>query len=168
MNREVAMVRGGRHDGAEGQQSLGNLVALAAKDVSQLLRYEISLAKSELKMDARRIGIAAVLAVVGLFVGCLLVVLLCFAFAYGLVAAGIWTWAAFLIVAGTCLLLIALAGLIAFGRIRKVTGMKMTRQTVIDDLGLLRRGESSPNGSGPAIANPASGGGKPEIPQARS
>jgi Putative Actinobacterial Holin-X, holin superfamily III len=169
------MVRGGRPDGAEGQQSLGELVALAAKDVSQLLRYEISLAKSELKMDARRIGIAAALAVVGLFVACLLVVLLCFAFAYGLVAAGIWTWAAFLIVAGTCLLLIALAGLIAFGRIRKVTGMKMTRQTVIDDLGMLRRGDSSANGSGPAITNPATAsgdrvgkGGKPEIPQAHA
>ena len=52
--------------------------------MSQLVRYEISLAKSELKMDAQRIGIAAALAVVGLFVGCLLVVLLCFAFAYGL------------------------------------------------------------------------------------
>ena len=100
------MVRSGRPDGAAGQQSLGDLVAGAAKDVSQLVRYEISLAKSELKMDARRIGIAAALAVVGLFVGCLLVVLLCFAFAYGLAAAGIWLWAAFLIVAGTCLLLI--------------------------------------------------------------
>jgi hypothetical protein len=153
------MARGGKPDGAEGQPSLGDLVALAAKDVSQLLRYEISLAKSELKMDARRIGIAAALAVIGLFVGCLLVVLLCIAFAYGLVALGIWTWAAL--------------------RIRKVTGMKMTRQTVIDDIGMLRRSDSagkvpSPNGSGPAIANPAAGvkdpiaaGGKPEIPPAR-
>jgi hypothetical protein len=55
--------------------------------------------------------------------------------------------------------------------------MKMTRQTVIDDIGMLRRGESSPagaspNGSGPAIKNPAGGdvtakGSQPEIPQAR-
>ena len=148
------MFRSARPDGPDGQQSLGDLVAGAAKDMSQLVRYEISLAKSELKMDARRIGIAAALAVVGLFVGCLLVVLLCFAFAYGLNAAGIWLWASFLIVAGTCLLLIGLAGLIAYGRIRKVTGMKMTRKTVIDDLGMLRRGDSEPNGSGPAIANP--------------
>src|ERR1700689_2954944 len=112
------MVRSGRPDSAGGQQSLGELVAQAAKDVSSLVRNEISLAKSELKMDARRIGIAAALAVVGLFVGCLLVVLLCIAFAYGLVALGIWQWAAFLIVAGTCLLLIAIAVWIAFGRIR--------------------------------------------------
>src|ERR1700742_1993262 len=141
----VAMVRSGRPDGAGAQQSLGDLVALAAKDVSSLIQYEITLAKSELRMDARRVGIASALAVVGLFVTCLLVVLLCFAFAYGLVAAGVWTSAAFLIVAGTCLLLIAIAGLIAFGRIRKVTGMKMTRQTVMDDIGLLRRNEASPN-----------------------
>jgi hypothetical protein len=157
------MVRSARPDGADGQQSLGELVAGAAKDVSQLVRYEISLAKSELKMDARRIGIAAALAVVGLFVGCLLVVLLCFAFAYGLnEGAGLKLWASFLIVAGTCLLLIGLAGLIAYGRIRKVTGMKMTRKTVTEDLGLLRRGEQSANGNAPAIANPKVG--TPELP----
>ena len=164
------MVRSGRPDGADGQQSLGELVAQAAQDISSLVQYEISLAKSELKMDARRIGIAAALVVIGLFVTCLVVVLLCFAYAFGLVAAGIWAWAAFLIVAGTCLLLIGLAGLIAYGRIRKVTGMKMTRQTVMDDIGMLRRGEPSPNGSGPAITNPgvsAGTGAKAEIPPAR-
>jgi len=164
------MVRSGNPDGGDGQQSLGELVALAAKDMSSLVRYEISLAKSELKMDARRIGIASALGVVGLFVACLVVVLLCFAFAYGLVAAGIWTWAAFLIVAGTCVLLIGLAGLIAYGRIRKVSGMKMTRQTVMDDLGMLRKSEPSPNGSGPGVANPgvrAGTGTTAEIPPAR-
>ena len=51
--------------------------------------------------------------VVGLFAACLLLVLLCFAFAYGLVALGIWEWAAFLIVAGTCLVLVAIARLIS-------------------------------------------------------
>lgn len=164
------MVRSGNPDGGDGQQSLGELVALAAKDMSSLVRYEISLAKSELKMDARRIGIASVLGVVGLFVACLVVVLLCFAFAFGLVAAGIWTWAAFLIVAGTCVLLIGVAGLIAYGRIRKVSGMKMTRQTVMDDLGMLRKSEPSPNGSGPGVANPGVGAGTgtaAEIPPAR-
>jgi hypothetical protein len=165
------MVRSGSPAGVDGQQSLGELVALAAKDMSSLVRYEISLAKSELKMDARRIGIAAALAVVGLFVACLLVVLLCFAFAYGLVAAGIWTWAAFLIVAGTCLLLIGLAGLIAYIIIRRVTGMKMTRRTVMDDIGMLRRSEPSPNGSGAAAASSGVTAGTrtaAEIPPART
>src|SRR5580698_6972293 len=106
------MVRSGRPDGADGQQSLGELVALAAKDMSSLIRYEISLAKSELKLDARRIGIAAALAVIGLFVACLLLVLLCFAYAYGLVAVGApgGTWGAFLWVALTCVVFIVIAG----------------------------------------------------------
>ena len=150
------MVRSERPDSAAGQQSLGDLVADAARDVSQLVRYEISLAKSELKMDARRILIAAAGAVVGLFVGCLLIVLLCFAYAYGLAAIGVpgGLWGAFLFVALTCFLLVLLVAVIAVVFIRKVTGMKLTRKTMSDDLGMLRRGESGPNGSGPAIANP--------------
>jgi hypothetical protein len=149
------MVRSGSPDGADAQQSLGELVALAAKDMSSLVRYEISLAKSELKMDARRIGIVAGIAVVGLFVVCLIVVLLCFALTYGLVYAfDIPVYAGFLCTVGACLLVILVAGSIAFLVIRRVTGMKMTRQTVMDDIGMLRRGESSPNGSGPAVTNP--------------
>jgi hypothetical protein len=163
------MARSGRLEGTEGQQSLGELVALAAKDISSLVRYEITLAKSEMKMDARRIGIAAALAVVGLFVLCLIIILLCFALAYGIAAGAGWPiWAGFLCSVGACLLVIAVAGLIAWGRVRKVTGMKMTRQTVMADLGVLRRSEPSPNGSGPAVANPEVGAStKPGIPPAR-
>jgi len=165
------MIRTGRPEGADGQQSLGELVALAAKDMSSLVRYEISLAKSELKMDARRIGIVAGIAVVGLFVACLIVVLLCFALAYGLVAAfDLPVYAGFLCTVGACLLIIVVAGLIAFLIVRRVTGMKMTRKTVMDDIGMLRRGESSPNGSGPAVSNPGVEVGKgttAEIPPAR-
>jgi len=165
------MIRTGRPDGADGQQSLGELVALAAKDMSSLVRYEISLAKSELKMDARRIGIVAGIAVVGLFVACLIVVLLCFALAYGLVAAfGIPVYAGFLCTVGACLVIIVIGVVIAILIFRRVTGMKMTRKTVMDDIGMLRRGESSPNGSGPAVTNPgviAGTGTKAEIPPAR-
>src|ERR1700743_513779 len=149
------MVRSGRPDSAGGQQSLGDLVSGAAKDVSQLIRYEISLAKSELKMDARRIGIAAGIAVVVLFVACLIVVLLCFALAYGLVAAfDIPIYAGFLCTVGACLLISVVAVAIAYLIIRRVTGMKLTRKTVMDDIGMLRRNDTSPNGSGPAVSNP--------------
>ena len=100
------MVRSETPEPAGADQSLGDLVALAAKDVSQLIRYEIDLAKTELR-GRRAAGRPWPSALVGLaaFVGCLVLVLLCFAFAFGLVALGIWTWAAFLIVAGTCVLL---------------------------------------------------------------
>jgi hypothetical protein len=165
------MIRTGRPDGADGQQSLGELVALAAKDMSSLVRYEISLAKSELKMDARRIGIAAGIAVVVMFVACLIVVLLCFALAYGLVAAfGIPIYAGFLCTVGACLVLGVVAVLVAYLIVRRVTGMKMTRKTVMDDIGMLRRNDSSPNGLGPAVTNPGVSvghGATAEIPPAR-
>jgi Putative Actinobacterial Holin-X, holin superfamily III len=166
------MGRSGRPDGADGQQSLGELVALAAKDMSSLLRYEISLAKREFKLDAKRIAIAAGIGVVALFVLCLIVVLLCFAYAYGLVAAfGIPIWAAFLWVTLTCVVLIVAGGAVAYLLIRRVTGMKLTRKTVMDDIGMLRRSDSSPNGSGAAAKNPEVGvgaGAKAQIPPARS
>jgi hypothetical protein len=166
------MIRTGRPDGADGQQSLGELVALAAKDMSSLVRAEISLAKSEFKMDAKRIGFAAGIAVVVLFVACLIVVLLCFALAYGLVAAfDIPIYAGFLCAVGACLLISLVAVAIAYLVIRRVTGMKLTRKTVMDDIGMLRRNDSSPNGSGPAVSNPGVGvsqGTTAEIPPARS
>lgn len=166
------MVRSGRPDGADGQQSLGELVAQAAKDMSSLIRYEISLAKREFTLDAKRIGIVAGIGVVAMFVLCLIVVLLCFAYAYGLVAAfGIGLWLAFICVAATCVVLIALGGAFAYWLIRRVTGMKMTRKTVMDDIGMLRKAGASPNGSGASVKNPevsAEAGAKAQIPPARS
>jgi hypothetical protein len=132
-----AMVRSETPEPAGGDQSLGDLVALAAKDVSQLIRYEIDLAKTEFQADAKRVGLATALAVVAAFVGCLVLVLVCFAFAWGLVALGIWPWAAFLIVAGTCVLLAAAAVGIALVKLRHLSGLRKTRKTVTEGLGML-------------------------------
>ena len=65
------MVRSEVPEPAGGEPSLGDLVALAAKDVSQLVRYEIDLAKTELRDDVQRIGLAAALSGVAAFVACL-------------------------------------------------------------------------------------------------
>lgn len=129
---------------AGSDQSLGELVAQASKDVSQLIRGEMNLAKVELRADVRRIGMATALVGVSAFVGCLMLVLLCFAFAYGLQTLGIWDWASFLIVAGVCLLLIALAGLVALLRVRGVTGLRGTRASVQETIEALRGGERRP------------------------
>jgi hypothetical protein len=134
---------------ADADQSLGDLVALAAKDVSQLIRYEIDLAKTELKGDARRVGLAAALSGMAAFVGCLVLVLLSFALAYGLIALGIWDWAAFLIVAGTEVLLAAIALGIAALKVRRLSGLRETRKTVTEGFGMLR-----PDGQQPEIAAP--------------
>ena len=135
---------------AGSEQSLGELVAQASKDVSLLIRGELNLAKIELKEDLSRVLVAVVLLALSGFVACLMLVLLCFAFAYGLVALGIWDWAAFLIVAGVCLLLIGLAALIAILRVRGVTGLKTTRTSVQETMTLLRgSGDQRPEIAGP-------------------
>ena len=150
------MVRSGRPDGADGQLSLGELVAQAAKDMSSLIRYEISLAKSELRMDARRVGVTAALAAFAAVVVALIAFVLCFAYAYGLEAAGVpgGLWGAFLFVALTLLVLFLAACGVAYLVIKRVTGMRLTRQSMQGNLEMLRRGEESPDGSGPAIKNP--------------
>jgi uncharacterized membrane protein YqjE len=122
-------------------QSLGELVALATKDLSKLVKGEIDLAKLELKADIKRLGLAGAMLAVSAFIACLVLVLLCIAFAYGLVALGIWTWAAFLIVAGVGLLLIGGVAGIAILKMRKLSGLKRTRKTVQDDLALMHRDE---------------------------
>ncbi len=143
------MVRSETPEPAGGDQSLGDLVALAAKDASQLIRYEIDLAKTELKSDLRRVGLAGAMGGVAAFVGCLVLVLLCIALAEGLVALGIWPWAAFLIVAGACVLLAGAAVGIALLKLRRLSGLRKTRKTVTEGLGMLRH-----DGEQPEIAAP--------------
>lgn len=146
------MVRSEVPEPAGDGQSLGDLVALAAKDVSQLIRYEIDLAKTELKGDVRRIGLAGALGGVAAFVACLVLVLLSIALAFGLVALGIWPWAAFLIVSGAYVLFTALVLGIAYLKLRRLSGLKKTRRTVSEGLGILGREGQLPDGQQPEIA----------------
>jgi hypothetical protein len=144
------MVRSVTPEPAGDGQSLGDLVALAAKDVSQLIRYEIDLAKTELMADVERIGLAGALAVVAAFVACLVLVLLSIALAFGLVALGIWDWAAFLIVAGVYVLFAVLVLGIAYLKLKRLSGLRKTRETVTEGLELLRQNQN-PDGQRPEI-----------------
>jgi ABC-type multidrug transport system fused ATPase/permease subunit len=122
-------------------QSIGDLVSVAARDISQLVRYELDLAKLELKADVKRAVISGALLAIAVFAVCLLLMLLCFAFAFGLSAIGApgGLWGAFLWVALTCFLLILVAGLVALLIVRRLTKMSKTRRTLADDTSLLRR-----------------------------
>jgi uncharacterized membrane protein YqjE len=132
-------------------QSIGDLVSVAARDISQLVRYELDLAKLELKSDVKRAAIGGALLGIVVFAACLLLMLLCFAFAYGLNAVGApgGLWGAFLWVALTCLLLIIIAALVAWRMVRKMTGMSKTRSSLADGMSLLRRKPAS-GGASPA------------------
>jgi uncharacterized membrane protein YqjE len=73
----------------------------------------------------------------------LVLVMLCFAYAFGLVAAGLPAWAAFLIVAGTLVLLAAICAGIVYLKVRRMTGLRQTRESVQADLAMLRRDEQA-------------------------
>jgi uncharacterized membrane protein YqjE len=146
-----SMVHSETPEPAGADQSLGDLVALAAKDVSQLIRYEIDLATTELKGDARRVGMAVAAIGLAAFVACLVLVLLSVALAFGLIARHIWPWAAFLIVSGFYILLTGIALGIALLRVRRLSGLSKTRKTVGEGLEILRLSGKQPDGQHPEI-----------------
>jgi hypothetical protein len=127
-----------------GQESLGDLVAIAAKDVSQLIRYEIDLAKRELRADVKRAAMTGALFGFAAFIACLVLVLLSFALAYGLRAAGVgalyvcFVYAAVILVI-TAVVLAVTGYLVA----QKFSKMRQTRKTVNADLDMLRRRDAA-------------------------
>lgn len=104
------------------ERTLGQLVADATRDVSSIVRSEIQLAKAEVTTDAKNAGTAAgLLAGAGVF-AFLALILLLFAAVYGLVAAGVWVWLSFLIVAVVLLIVAGVLGLLGRRRLSKVKG----------------------------------------------
>src|SRR5438874_2466549 len=89
---------------ARNDRSVGDLVSEAVRDLTQLVKYETDLAKAELRADLQRAGLSGALLAIAAFTCFLVLVMLCFAMAAGLVVAGLPAWAAFLIVAGTLVL----------------------------------------------------------------
>jgi uncharacterized membrane protein YqjE len=132
---EPATVRPAEEDG----RSVGDLVADAAKDLSQLVKYQVDLAKAELTADARRLGVSGGLLASAVFTAFLVLVMLCFALAYGLQTVGIWDWASFLIVAGVCVVLAAATVGIVYLKMRRMSGLRQTRESVQEDIAMLRR-----------------------------
>jgi hypothetical protein len=128
-----------RAAGAAADPSLGDLVSQAAADLSILVRSEIDLAKIELKKDVRRFATIGVMGVGCFFAFNLVIVLLSFGLVYGLIRLGIWPWASFLIVAGVDVVAIGIAAGIAWINFRRVSGLKLTRKTVQEDLAIMNR-----------------------------
>ncbi|HEV3068248.1 MAG TPA: phage holin family protein [Streptosporangiaceae bacterium] len=131
-------------------RSVGDLVSEAIKDLTQLVRYETDLAKSELLADVRRIGVSAALAATILFTSFLMLVMLCFALAYGLQTLGVWDWASFLIVTAVLIVLAAACAGIIYLKVRRLDRLRMTRESVQGSLALLRREEQT----GPPATTP--------------
>lgn len=101
------------------EPTLGQLVASASRDLSTIVRSEIELAKLEVTGSLKHAGMGAGMlgaaAVFGLFAfGFLLT-----AGGWGLVAAGLSAWLAFLIVAIVLLVVAAILGLVGVKALRR-------------------------------------------------
>jgi hypothetical protein len=103
------------------ERTLGQLVAEASQDLSELVRYEMALAKAEIKDDVVKGAAAGGMFGVAGYLGLLATVTLVITAGYGLDAAGLSPWLSFLIVSGALLLLagiLALIGVLLLKRIR--------------------------------------------------
>ncbi len=122
-------------------RSVGQLVSEAVSDITRLVKYETDLAKQELLADVRRIGISAGLGATIVVTSFLMLVMLCFALAYGLQTLGVWDWASFLIVTGVLILLAAAFAGIIYLKVRRLDRLRKTRESVQGSIAMLRRDE---------------------------
>ena len=102
------------------ERTLGQLVAQASDDLSGIVRAEIALAKAELRGDVKNAALGGGLFGAAGSLGLLASILLVIAAAYGLVAAGLAPWLAFLIVAVVLLLIAGILALVGKSRLGKL------------------------------------------------
>ena len=107
--------------------TLGKLVADASRDVSALLRGEIALAKSELKLSVKAGGLGLGLFAAAAFIAVLAIIMLSVALAYFIHMTGLDLAWCFLIV---FVLYLLLAGLLAFIGVRKVKQVKAPERAI--------------------------------------
>jgi fatty acid desaturase len=117
------------------ERTLGQLVADATQDISSIMHSEIALAKAEMKADAQKAGAGAGMFAAAGTMAFLALILLLIAAAYGLVAAGLAPWLAFLIVAVVLLVIgviLVLAGKRSIGRVKgkPERAIKSTLETI--------------------------------------
>lgn len=125
------------------EQSIGQLVADASRDLSALVRDEIALAKAELKQTVTSVAMGAGLLIGAAVVGVIAIFLLSFAAAYGLVAAGLHEALGFLIVAGVYLLIVAILVLVGIRSLKKAGPPKRTIASVNETKALFSRGDDT-------------------------
>jgi hypothetical protein len=102
------------------EPAVGEIIKGITDDVKLLVRDQVELAKSELAPTAKKAGTGAgLLGAAGYFAICAAGILY-FAAAFGLVAAGLSEWLAFLIVGVALLLIAAVLGGIGYAIVRKV------------------------------------------------
>ena len=104
-----------------GEPTLGELVAGASRDLSDLVRTEMELAKAEIKESARKGATGGGLAAVAVGLLVMAGLLASFAAVYGLNRV-FPVWASFLIVAGIYVLVASILGFLAYRNFKRIKG----------------------------------------------
>lgn len=111
------------------QPSLGAVLGDVTRDMSQLVRQEVELAKVELRQEAKKTGQTAGLFGAAGLAGVMVLLFLSFALWWGLANLMDQGWAA-LIVAGVWAIVGAILLAVARSRMRQVRGPQQTSETV--------------------------------------
>jgi Putative Actinobacterial Holin-X, holin superfamily III len=106
--------------------AVGDIIKNITDDVKLMVQDQVELAKAELTPAAKKGGTGLGLFGVAGYFALSASILLYFAAAFGLVAAGLAAWLAFLIVAGALLLIAGILGGIGYLVVRKIKGPDRT------------------------------------------
>ncbi len=120
--------------------TIGRLVADASRDISSLLRDEIALAKSELKISVKAGGIGLGLFGAAAFLVLLAIIMLSVAIAYFIHFTGLDLAWCFLIVFVLYVLVAALLGLIGYRKVKQVRPPERAIHQAQETKNILRRG----------------------------
>jgi len=120
------------------ERTLGQLVSDASRDLSELVRYEVALAKAEIRDDVRRGATAGGALGAAAFICLLALITLVISFGYGLVALGLDPWLAFLAESGALLLLAALLALVARSQLKRIKPPERTIRSTQQTLAAVR------------------------------
>ena len=120
--------------------TIGRLVADASRDISSLLRDEIALAKSEVKVSVKAGGIGLGLFGAAAFLVLLAIIMLSVAIAYFIHFTGLDLAWCFLIVFGLYVLIAALLGLVGYRKVKQVRAPERAIHQAQETKNILRRG----------------------------
>ena len=121
------------------KQSLGTLVSGVTEDLSALVRGEIELLRTELRDTAKTAGRGSGLLIGAGVVAFLAVIFLLLTAAWGLVQAGLPTWAAFGIVTLVLIIIAVVLGLVGRNQLEQVKGPERSQASLEKTKAVLSR-----------------------------
>ncbi len=124
------------------ERTLGQLVADATNEMSAIVRAEIALAKAELRADVKNGALAGGLFGAAGYLALLASIVLVIAAGYGLVAAGLSPWLAFLILGIALLLIAGLLALVGRSRVSKVGPPERTIRSTKETIEAIKPGNN--------------------------